>query len=208
MPHGRVANGVVGGRLHAIHDGLDELPGREVLAGPLGRFLGTLGEQPLVDVALHVGLHRRPLLGSMRSTISRRKRGGVLDLGPGLLEDFAEHPWLLAEFFQEVAVMGLEFVAVQLQQALPAELRRHDGRAVVRRLGQLVGHLEKEQKGDLLRVGHVREAVVPQDVGEVPGFADDLLAVVAHGRAFFISCPGRCRGCRAVCGGGFPARVG
>ena len=31
----RVANGVVGGRLDAIDDGLDELPRREVLARPL-----------------------------------------------------------------------------------------------------------------------------------------------------------------------------
>ena len=51
-------------------------------------------------------------------------------------------------------------------------------------LVMLVGHLEKEQEGDLLRVGHVREAVVPQDVGEVPGFVDDLLGVVAHSSAF------------------------
>jgi hypothetical protein len=80
-----------------------------------------------------------------------------------------------------VAVMGLKLVAVQLEQILPAEFGRHDGRAVERRLGHLVGHFQEEQKGNLLRVGHVREAVVTQDVGEIPGFADDLLAVVAHG---------------------------
>ena len=54
------------------------------------------------------------------------------------------------------------------------------GVTVVGRLGQFVGHLEEEQEGDLLRVGHVREAVVPQDVGEVPGFVDDVLGVGAH----------------------------
>ena len=87
------------------------------------------------------------------------QRGRVLDLRPGLLEDFAQHARLLAQFFQDVPVVGLQFVAVELQQARPAQRRRHDGLAVVRRLGQLVGHLQEEQKRDLLRVGHVRQPV-------------------------------------------------
>ena len=33
---------------------------------------------------------------------------------------------------------------------------------------------------DLFRVGHVRKPIVPQDVGEVPGFVDELLAIVRH----------------------------
>ena len=117
---------------------------------------------------------------SIRSTISRLKRGRVLDFGPGLLEDFAQHPRLLAEFFEDVPVMGLQFVAVELHQARPTQRRRHDRLAVVGRLGQFVGHLQEEQEGDLLRVGHVRKAVVPQDVGEVPGFVDDVLGGGAH----------------------------
>ena len=39
---GRVADGVVGGRLHAIDDGLDEFAGREVLPGPLRRLSAAL----------------------------------------------------------------------------------------------------------------------------------------------------------------------
>ena len=147
---------------------------------PFGDFGGALGQQPLVDVALHVGLHRRPVLGVDQVHDQPPQRGRVLDLRPGLLEDLAQHPRLLAEFFEDVPVVGLQFVAVPLQQARPAELRRHDGLAVVRRLGQFVGHLQEEQERDLLRVGHVRQAVVPQDVGEVPGFVDDLLGVGAH----------------------------
>ena len=125
---------------------------------------------------------------SIRSTISRLQRGRVLDFGPGLLEDFAQHPRLLAEFFEDVPVVGFQFVAFQLQQALPAELRRHDGLAVVGRLRQFVGHLQKEQERDLLGVGHVREAVVPQDVGEVPGFVDDILGGGAHTGSFSFLC--------------------
>ena len=154
--------------------------GREVLARPLRRFFGALGQQPLVNVALHVGLHRRPFHRVDQVHDQPAQRGRVLNLGPGLLEDFAEHPRLLAEFFEAVPVVRFQLVAVPLQQVPPAEFRRHDGRPVVRRLGQFVGHLEEEQEGDLLRVGHVRQAVVAQDVGEVPGFADDLLGVVAH----------------------------
>ena len=42
-----------------------------------------------------------------------------------------------------------------------------------------MGHLQEEQEGDLLRVGHVRQPVVPEDVGEVPRLVDDLLGRVA-----------------------------
>ena len=94
-----------------------------------------MASRPFVDVALHVGLHRGPLHRLDQVHDQPPQRGRVLNLGPGLLEDFAEHPRLLAEFFEDVAVVGFEFVALPLQQALPAELGRHDGRAVVRRLG-------------------------------------------------------------------------
>ena len=50
----------------------------------------------------------------------------------------------------------------------------------MRRLRLSVGHPEEEQERDLRGLGHVRHAIVPQDVGEVPGFVGDLLAVVGH----------------------------
>jgi hypothetical protein len=44
-----------------------------------------------------------------------------------------------------------------------------------------IGRLEKEQELNLLGVSHVRETVVPENVGEVPGCDDDRLRVVlAH----------------------------
>ena len=148
---------------------------------PFGTFRGALRQQSLVDVALHVGLHRHPLLGLDQVHDQPTKRGGVLDLRPRLLEDFAEHPRLRAEVFQDVAILGLQFVAFLAQQACPVVASRDDRLPVVGRLGLLVRHLEEEQEGDLLDVGHVTQAVVPEDVGEVPGFADDLLGVGAHG---------------------------
>ena len=53
-------------------------------------------------------------------------------------------------------------------------------RTVFRNLVRLT---EEEQKCDLLDVSHVDHAVVPEDVGEVPGFADDLLGVRARLRS-------------------------
>ena len=47
--------------------------------------------------------------------------------------------------------------------------------------GLLVGHLEEEQEGDLLHERHIAHAIIPQDMGEVPGFSDDLLGVAVHG---------------------------
>ena len=62
-PAGGIANGVVRPRLHAVHDGLDQFSGREVLARALRRLLGRLGQQALVDVAFHVRVHGHPVFG-------------------------------------------------------------------------------------------------------------------------------------------------
>ncbi len=76
-------------------------------------------------------------------------------------------------------------LAIQLEQALSVHIVRNDRLFVVRRLRLFVGHLEEEEERDLLGIGHVRQAIVPQDMGEVSGFVDDLLAVVGHGISEF-----------------------
>ena len=178
---GGVAERVCRCRSGAIHDRLDEFSGREILPRPLRAFGGALREQPLVDVALHIRLHRHPLLGLDQIHDQAAERDGVLDFRLRLLEDLAEHPRLRAEVFEDVAILGLQGIAFLRQQARPVIASRDDRLAVVGRLGLLVRHLEEEQEGDLLDVSHVAQAVVPEDVGEVPGFADDLLGVGAHG---------------------------
>ncbi len=60
---------------------------------------------------------------SIRSTISRRSVAGFWISCRAFLKISPEHARLLAEFFEDVAVVDFQFVAVQLQQALPAELR-------------------------------------------------------------------------------------
>jgi hypothetical protein len=64
-------------------------------------------------------------------------------------------------------------------QALGYEARLRAGQ-----LRLLIGHLEEQQERDLLRVPHVRQAVVAQHVRETPRAVDDLLrCVVRHGQA-------------------------
>jgi hypothetical protein len=87
---------------------------------------------------------------------------------------------MLLFFFEDVPVVCFKCVNLTLQKPLPIK-RGRDGRLlVVGRLRLFVGHLEKGQERDLFRLAHVQEAIVPRNVGEFPGFFDDLLRVVAH----------------------------
>ena len=56
----------------------------------------------------------------------------------------------------------------------------------------LVGHLEKEQVGQLLDVIPVGESIVTQDVAVVPELLDDLLRMVGHKQlSSLVMCRGR-----------------
>ena len=77
-----------------------------------------------------------------------------------------------------MTIVGLKFSPFPLEQALPVVFGWDDAGLVVGRLGDLVCHLEKEQEGDLFRVGHVGEAIITENMGEVPCLVDDLLGVV------------------------------
>ena len=90
-------------------------------------------------------------------------------------------PGSLAERLQDVAVVGLEVVAVRAESALAqsSPAGTSDG-SVVRRLRLLVGHLEEEQVRELLDVVAVGEAVVAEDVAVVPELLDDLLGMICR----------------------------
>jgi hypothetical protein len=80
--------------------------------------------------------------------------------------------------------MDLKIVAVARQEARPIPALRHRGWFVVWWPALLVGHLEEEQKRELLDVVAVGETVIPQDVAIVPKFLDELVGmVVRHGNA-------------------------
>jgi hypothetical protein len=91
---------------------------------------------------------RRVLAQWERSGLTLREFGqqrGVMNLAAGALEDNAE-------LLQNLAVRVLQRRAVEGQQCLPAELRRHDRDAVVWWLGELVGHFEEQEQRQLLHV--------------------------------------------------------
>lgn len=170
---GRVADRVLRSRGSHVHHRLDERPRREVLPGPALGVLGVLLQQPLVGVPLHVGVHHRPVLlvDEVHDQATQLRR--VLELVLRPAEDEAEEPLLLAELFQDVAVVVEELVAVLLQEARPVVALRNGALLVEGLLCALVGHLEKEEEGELFDVVAVAHAVVAKDVAVVPEFLND-----------------------------------
>jgi hypothetical protein len=152
---------------------------REVLPGPALGVLGVAFEQTLVGVALDIGVEREPALVVDQVPDEAGELGGVLDLVLGLLEDDAEHARLLAERFEDVAVLGFELGAIEADEAGPVAVTRYERLLVVGRFGPLVGHFEEEQEGELLDVVAVGEAVVAEQVAVVPELLDNLLAMRA-----------------------------
>jgi len=171
----RIAHRLAGARGHAFHDTLDERARREVLPRPTLGVLGVLLEQPLVRVALHVGVERHPLLAVDQVDDEAAQLGRVLDLVLRLAEDQAEHARVLAQRLERVAVLHLERVALPGQERGPVVAGRDHRRLRPGRLRALVRHLEEEQVGELLDVVAIRQAVVAQDVAVVPELLDDLL---------------------------------
>ena len=79
---------------HHLDDRLDQRPRREVLARARLDVLGVLLEQPLVGVALDVGVERQPALAVDQVDDQPAQLGRVLDPVLRLAEDDAEHPRL------------------------------------------------------------------------------------------------------------------
>ena len=112
MPHAGSQMVSPGFGTHHVHDGANEGAGREVLARAALGVLGVLLQEPLVCIALHVGVEARPLLpvdevGDEPSELRR-----VLNLVLGLPEDDPEHPLRLAERLQGLPVVDLQGVAI------------------------------------------------------------------------------------------------
>ena len=99
--------------------------------------------------------------------------GRVLELVLRFVEDQPEQALLVAQRLKGVAVVIEQLVAVFLDEARPTVLLRHRAFLVVRRLGALVGHLEKQQIRQLFDVVTVRHAVVAENVAVVPELLDD-----------------------------------
>jgi len=92
----------------------------------------------------------------------------------------AEHALRFAQRFKHVAVVCLQFVAVQAQQTLPIDVLGNRRRFVERRPALLIRHLEEEQKRQLLDVVAIRQPVIAKDVAVVPEFLDQLVGLLGH----------------------------
>jgi len=67
-----------------------------------------------------------------------------------------------------MAVVIEQLVAIFLDKASPTVFVRHRTLLVIRSLGALVGHLEKQQIRQLFDVVAIAHAVVAQDVAVIP----------------------------------------
>ena len=178
VPHAGSATVSPGLGLQARDHRPDQRPRREVLAGARLRVLGALLQQPLVGVALEVGVDRGPGLLVDEVDDEPAQLGRVLDAVLRLAEDRAERARLLAERLEDVPVVHLQLVAVAVEQRLPVEPVRHD--LAEPGLLALVGHLQEQQVRELLDVLDRRDAVVAQHVAEVPQLLHELVRVGGH----------------------------
>lgn len=170
---GRVADRLPRLRRHDVHHGLDQRTRREVLPCPALGILGVLLKEPLVGVPLHVGAHDRPVFLVQEVHQQAAQLGRVLELVLRPPEDQPQEPLLLPQLLQGVAVVVEEVVPVLLQEARPVVADWYGALLVEGLLRPLVGHLEEEEKGELLDIVAVAHPVVPEDVAEVPEFLDD-----------------------------------
>jgi hypothetical protein len=79
----RIADQLAGLGRDAVHHRLDQRARREVLAGAALDVVGVALEQAFVGVALHVGAHRRPVLGVDQVDDHAPQLGRVLTISTG-----------------------------------------------------------------------------------------------------------------------------
>ena len=72
-----------------------------------------------------------------------------------------------------MTVLDLEFVAVSVKQRLPVEAGGDERGPVERLLDKFIGHLEKEQIGELLNIVLVAQPIVTEDVAVVPELGNE-----------------------------------
>ena len=183
-PAGGIADRLAGLRSNHLHHRGDQGARREILAGTAFHVLSVLLQQPLVSIALHIGGEAGPLFLIDQIDDEAAELGRVLNLVLRLAKDNAEHARPFPECFEHVPVMRLQFVAVKGNTILGQEARPivplgHGRRFIKRRLALLLGHLEEQEKCQLLDVIAIRQAVIAQDGAIVPKFLDELRCV-AH----------------------------
>ena len=165
----RVLDDVVERRLHHPHHAVDQRARREVLAGAGLLLVGVLLQQAFVQVAQAFPVHAVPVelvdFGHQRG-----ERGGLLDEGAGVGEDLLHQRRAMAAQVDQQHLVELQPIGRGPDfQIIPAVAFRE----LVLGAG-LLGHLEEQQVGQLGDVLVVGDAVVLEDVAEVPELGDDV----------------------------------
>ena len=111
----RIRDDLARHRAHAVDQRVDQRPRREVLPRAALRVLGVPLQQALVSFAFDVRRHLQPRLIANQVDDKLAELGGVLNLVLGLAEDEPQHPALLAELPQRVAVVLLQLDAFHLR---------------------------------------------------------------------------------------------
>ncbi len=165
---GRIADFLARFRSDDIDHGPDQRASGKILTGPGLGILGILFQQALVGIALDIGTHHRPVFLANQIDQQPPQFGRVLKLILGFIEDQAEQALFLTQLIQEMAVMIKQLIAILLDQAGPVVPSRYRARLVIRGLGPLIRHFEKQEIRQLLDVISITHAVVTQDVAVVP----------------------------------------
>ncbi len=166
---GRVLNDVVERGFHNPHHAVDQRARRKVLAGAGFLFVGVFLQQAFVKVAQVFAVHAVPVdlvdLGHQRG-----KGGGLFDEAAGVGEDFLHQRRAVA------AKMDKQYL-VELQPIRCGPDFQIGPAMVCRELifgAGFLGHLEEEQIGQFGDVLMISDAVILEDVAEVPELGDDV----------------------------------
>ena len=174
---GRVGDRVGDRGAHAVDHRPDQRPRREVLTGPGLHVLRALGQQRLVGVALDVDVGGRPLLGVDEVVDEPLELGRVLDAVLRLAEDRPQRAGLVGQADEDLRVLDLELGAVGVEQPLPGQVVRDDLLGLELPTSPLVGHLKKQQVGQLLGVLQRPDPVVAQHVAVRPQLVHQATSV-------------------------------
>ena len=182
---GRVDNGLFGLRAHTGHHCANQGAGRKILACTAFGVFGVLFKQALINLALHIGAHQRPIF-AVDHLDDAQQFGRVLNLVLALGVDLPKHPFFRAKAAKHLHIVGFQLRATLACERFPVahfavghffafgilQVRKFQA-FVVGRTVHLVGHFQEEQIGDLLQIVAVAHAIVAKDVGHIPDFRYD-----------------------------------
>ena len=171
---GRVAAPFAERRLDEVHHGVDERPRGEVLAGSGFLLIGVLLQEAFIEIAQALFPGAVPVqFVDVVDDLFQVLR--LVDVGVGIHIDLLDSVLAIrAELQQKFAVKLVLFDPVFCRQVIPpvalGDFAFRPG---------FLGHLQEEDVGQLRDVLVIGDAVVPQDVTEIPEFLNDFGGVHA-----------------------------